>query len=226
MISQVQLRIKDTIANGIFNILYKKEIQKTNNINRKWIRHLQPSYSIQHKEVTRWYLDMYGERELNRLYHNCKCAFAEQICKIEKGKTNENNGDKERKHIKTKVHIGIRAKRKEICRFIQNRARQIEQYDKSIIAYYHGYIKCDKIVDFPRGSEYRDMYYKYVRNYMPKRLINIINILVKMVYPEFLRRYHQTNPKVIEFMDGLPDYDYDQPTQTDNIFDLYGHSLG
>lgn len=219
MISQVQLRIKDIIANGIFNILYKKEIQDMNNINRKWIKHLQPSYSFQQKEATRWYLEMYGEKDLNHLYHNCKRAFAEQIREIEKRKSNGNNDDNERKHTKTKVYIDIRAKRKEIRRFIQNRAYQIEQYDKSIIAYYHGYIKCDKIVDFPGGSEDLDRYYKYVRKDMPKRLINIINILMKMVYPEFLQRSHHTNPNLIKFTKGLSNYkdeDKGRPNQTDN----------
>jgi hypothetical protein len=202
MISQVQLRIKDTIANGIFNILYKKEIKNTNYINRKWIKHLQPSYSFQQKEATRLYLSLYGRERLNHLYHNCERAFAEQICEIENGESNENNDDD--KPLGIKRDKGIRAKRKEIRKFIQNRARQIEQYDKSIIAYYHGYIKCDKIVDFPGGSEYLDRYYKYVRNDMPKRLMNI---LMKLVYPEFLRRYHQTNQKLIEFADALPEYD-------------------
>jgi DNA-binding transcriptional ArsR family regulator len=197
MIFQVQLRIKDTIANGIFNILYKKEIENTNNISRKWVKHLQPSYSFQQKDATRWYLAIYGEENLNHLYHNCERAFAEQIRDIEK------NHNKQTK-TKTKRDIGIRAKWKEIRRFIQNRARQIEQYDKSIIAYYHGYIKCDKIVDFPGGSEYRDKHYKYVINDMPEKYHLLTDILIKLAYPEFLQRFHETNPTLVEFTDALP----------------------
>jgi hypothetical protein len=158
------------------------------------------AYSFQQKEATRWYLALYGRERFDRLYHNCERAFAEQIHGIRKGMHNENNDDN--KNL-TKTDIAVGVKRKEIRRFIQNRAVQIEQYDKSIVAYYHGYIKCDKIVDFPEGSEYRDRYYKYVGNDMPKRFINIV---MNLVYPEFLRIYHQTNQKLIEFTETLPDY--------------------
>jgi DNA-binding HxlR family transcriptional regulator len=183
LIFEVRFRIRETINIALLNALSKK----VSLIDISTISF----YSIFEQEAFKYYLSFYGREALNYEYHHV-IEFLHR--------RNEESNNKQ---------ISKNAKRKEIREFIQNRKDQILQSDKSIIASYHGLIKCDKYVDAPGGLKDRyDKYCNYVRIDMPKEYRDLINILMGMIYPSFLRRYHTTYSKLVEFTKSLPCIDY------------------
>lgn len=181
MLSDVDFRMAETLKIGIVRALYKKGSLSLTELT---VSDLARSFSVLEQETFKWYIDMCGRDEFNRLYNQCKMWS-----------------------VNNQIKGGIRAKKREIRKFIQNTAHQIERWDKDIIARYHGHIKCDKIVDFPRGVHIYKEYRDYVRNIMSEKYRLLMNCLLKMVYPEFLRKHHGDDPKLKQFIESLPNLD-------------------
>jgi hypothetical protein len=142
---------------------------------------------------------MEGRESFNQLYNNCKRAIVE--------KSDIDSDLKKRGDIKTKTKITT------VRKLVEKNMRLVEQWDKNIIAYYRGLIECDKIVDFPGsngGYMYSNEYHNYrdyVRNVMSRRYHDLMDSLLKMVYPEFLQKFHKNDPKLKQFIESLPDAD-------------------
>jgi hypothetical protein len=96
--------------------------------------------------------------------------------------------------------------KKKLRQYIQSKKDEILQTDKNIIALYYGLIKCERYVDAPVLEKYNryDDYYDYVKRKMPEKYHHLTDTLMRVIYPNFLQRYHNTNPKLVEFKESLP----------------------
>ncbi|MFL6455121.1 MAG: hypothetical protein ACJ71L_14115, partial [Nitrososphaeraceae archaeon] len=119
---------------------------------------------------------------------------------VEQGSNNNGNNKK----------LSKNAMKKKMHEYIQNRKDALLQLDKNIIALYYGLIKCEIYVDAPvlqkEEEKYHryERYYNYVKRDMPKEYRHLIDILMKVIYPRFLQKYHSTNRKLVDFQESLP----------------------
>jgi len=87
---------------------------------------------------------------------------------------------------------------------------KILQLDKNIIALYYGLIKCERYVDAPvlqkDEEKYHryERYYNYVRRDMSKEYGYLIDILMRVIYPRSLQKYHRTKAELKTFRESLP----------------------
>lgn len=191
MTSWIHSRLSDTVTVALLNALYKK-----GNLTE-----LPPASFFSNFELDTFksYLSLYGRKELSYEFKHCK----EIVDKLTENVVVEIQGSKNTK----KKQPSKNAIKKKMRELVEKRKDEIMQSDKNIIAFYHGLIKCDRYVDAPGALGERDRYAKYckyVKRDIPEKYRYLTDILMKLVYPSFLQRYHNTNPKLVEFTKSLP----------------------
>jgi hypothetical protein len=181
----IHSRLRDTITLGLLNVLYKK-----GNLSDP----PQASFfSNFEQEAFKSYLSLYGRRKLDYEFKRCKESFTTLT-------DNVVEQDISNKKL-TKNPM-----KKKLREYVQKRRDEILQSDKNIIALYYGLIKCERYVDAPvleKYNRYGD-YYDYVKRKMPEKYHHLTDRLMRVIYPPFLQRYHNTNPKLVEFRESLP----------------------
>jgi DNA-binding HxlR family transcriptional regulator len=180
----IHSRLRDTITVALLNVLYKK-----GNLSDP------PSasfFSNFEQEAFKSYLSLYGRRKLDYEFKLCRESFTKLTGNlVEQDSSNKNL---RKNSMKKKVH-----------EYIQNRKDEILQSDKNIIALYYGLIKCERYVDAPVLEKFNryDDYYDYVKRKMPEKYHHLTDTLMRVIYPSFLQRYHNTNPKLVAFKESL-----------------------
>jgi len=140
-------------------------------------------------DALKWFISFFGRDRLNSLYNRMERDLAQRIDLFKK--------DKNIMKVKKRT-------RKIISDYFASFLHEIEEWDKLIISTYHYRIKCDKKYRHTSKkylSKY-DKYCDYVNSLCEKHIVLIDNLL-EMVYPRFLRRYHQTNPRLLAFTNRL-----------------------
>ncbi|MFL6423250.1 MAG: hypothetical protein ACJ71R_06635 [Nitrososphaeraceae archaeon] len=194
MIFWVHSRLSDTIAVSLLNALYKD----------RNLTGIPPAsfFSNLELEAFKSYLSLYGRKELNYQFKLCK----EKVDKLTENVVTEIQGSKNT----IKKQLSKNAIKKKMRELIEKRKGETKQTDKNIIALYYGLIKCEIYVDAPvlqkEEEKYHryERYYNYVKRDMPKEYRHLIDILMKVIYPRFLQKYHSTNPKLVDFKESLP----------------------
>jgi hypothetical protein len=193
MASWIHSRLSDTITVALLNALYKK-----GNLTELPTPSLFSNFEL---EAFKLYLSSYGRRKLNYEFKHSKEIFDKLMQNVKQGSNNNNNKNKK---------ISKNAMKKKVRELIQKRKGEILQSDKNIIALYYGLIKCERYVDSPvlqKDDEIYhryEKYYNYVKRDMPKEYRYLTDILMRVIYPRFLQRYHSTNPELIAFRESLP----------------------
>jgi len=190
MLSWVEMRMSQSVKIRLMNALYKD-----GSLTAQHSSIPLDSFRIYEREACKWYIDTFGRKAFNRLYNNCRKLLVE--------KTSESDIESRNKR-----------KRNEIRKFIREdctkRKNWIKQWDKTIIAFYHGLYKCDRLVpDSPWGSgvdgqRMYNAYRHYVRKVMPKEYHYLMGCLSEMLYPEFLQKQHGNDPELKQFVQSLP----------------------
>lgn len=203
MLSWVGLRIRQTLIIRFMDVLYKDGIVDLSSFPLPRIG------TFEHKAF-RWYIDIEGRRAFDSLYDGCTKSFAKRLSDIESNNELGSRGSTSRN----------KRRQREIRKFIrEDRTRResgIKQWDKIIIAYYHGLYKCDRIIpDPPWGyhhmyKEYRD----YVREFMSEKYRRLMGYLSEMLYPEFLLKQYEKDSELKQFVESLPDAYADADSET------------
>jgi DNA-binding Lrp family transcriptional regulator len=207
MLSWVGLRIRQTLIIRFMDVLYKDGIVDLSSIPLSL-----PRIGTFEREAFKWYIDIEGRKAFNSLYDGCIKLFVEKMSDME----SSNELDSSSSSTSTSTSRNKR-KQREIRKFIrEDRAKResgIKQWDKTIIAYYHGLYKCDRIIPNPPGEwghhvykEYRD----YVRKFMSEKYRRFMDYLSEMLYPEFLQKRHGNDSELKQFVESLPDADSDR----------------
>jgi hypothetical protein len=198
ILGDVDSRAEDIFKLDIYVRLYEKEISGKEIRNRKvWKKYLR-----QYKEMYKWYILIFGKRgreRFNFLSNYIKNNYNDFLKRqIQEQKYNDNT--------KSRNIIIKREKTKELHNRLQGAIHGISLWDKSIVTIYHNRIKCDKSdQSISQESQPRhQMYCNYVRT-MPQNHGIFMNKFIEMVYPDFLKKYHQTDPELIEYTNKLPE---------------------
>ena len=188
----IHSRLSDTITVALLNALYKK-----GNLTELPTPSLFSNFEL---ETFKLYLSLYGRRKLNNEFKHSK-EILDKLMKNVKQGSNNNNKNKQ---------LSKKASKKMVLEYIQSRNDEILQSDKNIIALYYGLIKCERYVDAPVLQKDEEKYHRYERYYnyvkrdMPKEYGYLIDILMRVIYPRFLQKYHSTKPELKAFMESLP----------------------
>jgi len=140
-------------------------------------------------DALKWFISFFGRDRLNSLYNRMERDLAQRIDLFKKGKN----------IMKIK-----KTKKKIISDYFSSFLFEIDRWDKLIIATYHYRVKCDKRYRHV-SKKYLGKYDKYC-NYvssLPKKYSVLIDKLLEMVYPKFLRQYHQSNRRLLAFTNRL-----------------------
>jgi hypothetical protein len=90
--------------------------------------------------------------------------------------------------------------------WIKDGERMIRLGGRGVVGIYHCEIICDKY-QYPLDDSY-EKYREFVREVVIKRThrySHLIHDLLKLVYPERLRRLHEADPYLKEYVNHLPD---------------------
>ena len=197
IIGYVDIRAEDIFKLDIYARLYEKEISGREKRKRKvWKKYLR-----QYKEMYKWYILIFGKRGRERFNFLSKYTENEynDLLKhvIQTQKYNDN--------VKSRKKILKKEKIKGLYTRLQSAIRVISGWDVGIVNMYHSHVVCDKYDQFiPR--EYRpryDRYRNYVKN-MPQNHRIFMDKFIEMVYPYFLKRYHQTDTELVEYIRKMP----------------------
>jgi hypothetical protein len=188
----IHSRLSDTITVALLNALYKK-----GNLTELPTPSLFSNFEL---ETFKLYLSLYGRRKLNNEFKHSKEIFDKLMKNVKQG-SNNNNENKQ---------LSKKASKKMVLEYIQSRNDEILQSDKNIIALYYGLIKCERYVDAPVLQKDEEKYHRYERYYnyvkrdMPKEYRYLTDILLRVIYPSSLQRYHSTKSELIAFRESLP----------------------
>jgi DNA-binding HxlR family transcriptional regulator len=185
MTTWIHSRLRDTITVALLNVLYKK-----GNLSNPAPASF---FSNFEQKAFKSYLSLYGRRKLDYEFKSCKESFT----KLTDNVVEQNSCEKK---------LSKNSMKKKLREYIQKRRDEILQSDKNIIALYYGLIKCERYVDAPVLEKFNryDDYYDYVKIKMPEKYHHLTDTLMKVIYPNFLQRYHNTNPKLVAFKESLP----------------------